>query len=126
MVASVAFRLLSLYGLYALFLAAMEFIENSGATGHWLARAITQQNQTLQSVATFILKYQFVFFDDGVGGIRLLQLRMVAGESEEGVSARSIRRKIKGIILAENALKSTAQRKRVHNLNRGGLRNSDH
>ena len=48
------------------------------ATGHWLARAIAQRNQTLQSVAAFILKHQFGFFDHGVEGIRPLQLRMVA------------------------------------------------
>jgi RNA polymerase sigma-54 factor len=100
-------------------------------------------------VATFILKHQFAFFDDGVEGIRPLQLRMVAealgihestvsrstasvliqtprgtlplkmffssslraSESEEGVSARSIRRKIIDIISAENALKPTSDAK---------------
>ena len=57
---------------------SLEFIKNSIASGHWLARAIAQRNQTLQSVAAFILKHQFGFFDNGVGGIRPLQLRMVA------------------------------------------------
>ena len=57
---------------------SLEFIKNSVATGHWLARAIAQRNQTLQSVAAFILKHQFGFFDHGVEGIRPLQLRMVA------------------------------------------------
>jgi len=41
---------------------SLEFIKNSVATGHWLARAIAQRNQTLQSVAAFILKHQFGFF----------------------------------------------------------------
>ena len=58
--------------------ASVEFIKNSVATGHWLARAIAQRNQTLQSVAAFILKHQFSFFDNGIEGIRPLQLRMVA------------------------------------------------
>ncbi len=58
--------------------ASVEFIKNSVATGHWLARAIAQRNQTLQAVAAFILKHQFGFFDHGVEGIRPLQLRMVA------------------------------------------------
>ena len=58
--------------------ASREFIKNSVATGHWLARAIAQRNHTLQSVASFILKHQFGFFDNGVEGIRPLQLRMVA------------------------------------------------
>ena len=57
---------------------SIEFIKNSVATGHWLTRAIAQRNQTLQLVATSILKYQFRFFDHGVEGIRPLQLRMVA------------------------------------------------
>ena len=57
---------------------SLEFIKNSVATGHWLTRAIAQRNQTLQSVAAFILKHQFGFFDHGVEGIRPLQLRMVA------------------------------------------------
>ena len=57
---------------------SLEFIKSSVATGHWLARAIAQRNQTLQSVAAFILKHQFGFFDHGVEGIRPLQLRMVA------------------------------------------------
>ena len=55
-----------------------DFIKNSVATGHWLARAIAQRNQTLQSVASFILKHQFGFFDKGVEAIRPLQLRVVA------------------------------------------------
>jgi RNA polymerase sigma-54 factor len=129
--------------------SSMEFIKNSVATGHWLTRAIAQRNQTLQSVATFILKHQFAFFDHGVEGIRPLQLRMVAealgihestvsrstasvliqtprgtlplkmffssslqaNENEEGVSARSVRRKIKDIILSENPLKPTSDAK---------------
>lgn len=128
---------------------SMEFIKNSVATGHWLARAIAQRNQTLQSVATFILKHQFAFFDKGVEGIRPLQLRVVAealgihestvsrstasvliqtprgtlplkiffssglqaSENEEGVSARSIRRKIKDIISTEDPLKPTSDAK---------------
>jgi RNA polymerase sigma-54 factor len=129
--------------------SSMEFIKSSVATGHWLARAIAQRNQTLQSVATFILKHQFSFFDNGVEGIRPLQLRMVAealgihestvsrstasvliqtprgtlplkmffssslhaNESEEGVSARSIRQKIMDIISSENPLKPTSDAK---------------
>ena len=55
-----------------------DFIKNSVATGHWLARAIAQRNQTLQSVASFILRHQFGFFDKGVEAIRPLQLRVVA------------------------------------------------
>ncbi len=57
---------------------SIDFIKNSIASGHWLARAIAQRNQTLQSVAAFILKHQFGFFDHGVAAIRPLQLRMVA------------------------------------------------
>jgi RNA polymerase sigma-54 factor len=129
--------------------SSIEFIKNSVATGHWLTRAIAQRNQTLQSVATFILKHQFAFFDNGVEGIRPLQLRMVAealgihestvsrstasvliqtprgtlplkmffssslqaSESEEGVSAQSIRRKIKDIISAESPLKPISDAK---------------
>ena len=140
--------------------SSMEFIKNSVATGHWLARAIAQRNQTLQSVATFILKHQFAFFDNGVEGIRPLQLRMVAealgihestvsrstasvliqtprgtlplkmffssslqaNESEEGVSARSIRRKIKDIISAENPLKPTSDAKISELLDKEGFK----
>ncbi len=71
--------------------ASVEFIKNSVATGHWLARAIAQRNQTLQSVASFILKHQFGFFDYGVEGIRPLQLRMVAEalEIHESTVSRS-------------------------------------
>lgn len=58
--------------------SSVDFIKNSVAEGHWLARAIAQRNQTLQSVAAFILKHQFDFFDHGIKGIRPLQLRMVA------------------------------------------------
>jgi RNA polymerase sigma-54 factor len=140
--------------------SSMEFIKTSVATGHWLARAIAQRNQTLQSVATFILKHQFAFFDDGVEGIRPLQLRMVAEalgihestvsrstatvliqtprgtlplkmffssslqahESEEGVSARSIRRKIKDIISSENPLKPTSDAKISELLDKDGYK----
>lgn len=140
--------------------SSMEFIKNSVATGHWLARAIAQRNQTLQSVATFILKHQFAFFDEGVEGIRPLQLRMVAealgihestvsrstasvliqtprgalplkmffssslqaSESEEGVSARSIRRKIKDIISVENPLKPTSDAKISELLDKEGYK----
>jgi RNA polymerase sigma-54 factor len=139
--------------------SSMEFIKNSIATGHWLARAIAQRNQTLQSVATFILKHQFAFFDEGVEGIRPLQLRMVAealeihestvsrstasvliqtprgtlplkmffssglqaSESEEGVSARSIRRKINDIISAEDRLKPISDAKISEILEREGF-----
>ena len=71
--------------------ASVEFIKNSVATGHWLARAIAQRNQTLQSVASVILKHQFGFFDHGVEGIRPLQLRMVAEalEIHESTVSRS-------------------------------------
>ena len=55
-----------------------DFIKDSVATGHWLARAIAQRNQTLQAVASFILRHQFGFFDKGVEAIRPLQLRVVA------------------------------------------------
>ena len=140
--------------------SSVEFIKNSVATGHWLSRAIAQRNQTLQSVATFILKHQFAFFDDGVEGIRPLQLRMVAealgihestvsrstasvliqtprgtlplkmffssglqaSENEEGVSARSIRRKIIDIVAAENPLKPTSDAKISELLNKEGFK----
>ena len=39
----------------------IEFVKNSVATGHWLARAIAQRNQTLQSVSKYILKHQIAF-----------------------------------------------------------------
>ena len=55
-----------------------EFVKNSVATGHWLKRAIAQRNQTLQSVATYILKHQIKFFEKGIEGLRPLQLRIVA------------------------------------------------
>ena len=140
--------------------SSMEFIKNSVATGHWLTRAIAQRNQTLQSVATFILKHQFAFFDNGVEGIRPLQLRMVAEalgihestvsratasvliqtprgtlplkiffssslqaeENEEGVSARSIRRKIKDIISAEEPLKPISDAKISDILDKDGYK----
>ena len=127
----------------------IDFVKNSVATGHWLARAIAQRNQTLQSVSKYILKHQFAFFDQGVAGIRPLQLRMVAealgihestvsrstasvliqtprgtfplkmffssglqaSENDEGVSARSIRRKIKDIIASEDPLKPISDAK---------------
>ena len=57
---------------------SVEFIKNSIATGHWLKRAIAQRNQTLQMVAQHILKHQIKFFDEGIAGIRPLQLRIVA------------------------------------------------
>ena len=55
-----------------------EFVKNSVATGHWLKRAIAQRNQTLQRVASYILKHQINFFDQGIEGLRPLQLRIVA------------------------------------------------
>ena len=55
-----------------------EFVKNSVATGHWLKRAIAQRNQTLQRVASYILKHQINFFDHGIEGLRPLQLRIVA------------------------------------------------
>ena len=57
---------------------SVEFVKNSVATGHWLKRAIAQRNQTLQTVASYILKHQINFFDQGVEGLRPLQLRIVA------------------------------------------------
>ena len=57
---------------------SVEFVKNSVATGHWLKRAIAQRNQTLQTVATYILKHQINFFDQGIEGLRPLQLRIVA------------------------------------------------
>ena len=140
--------------------SSMEFIKSSVATGHWLARAIAQRNQTLQSVATFILRHQFGFFDDGVEGIRPLQLRMVAealgihestvsrstasvliqtprgtlplkmffssslqaNESAEGVSAQSIRRKIKDIISSEDPIKPTSDAKISEILDKEGYK----
>ena len=127
----------------------IEFVKNSVATGHWLARAIAQRNQTLQSVSKYILKHQIAFFDQGIAGIRPLQLRMVAealgihestvsrstasvliqtprgtfplkmffssglqaSQNDEGVSARSIRRKIKDIIASEDPMKPISDAK---------------
>ena len=128
---------------------SVEFVKNSVATGHWLKRAIAQRNQTLQTVASYILKHQINFFDQGIEGLRPLQLRIVAEalgihestvsrstasvliqtprgtfplkmffssglqakENDEGVSARSIRTKIKDIISRENPLKPTSDAK---------------
>ncbi|MBY8976964.1 RNA polymerase factor sigma-54 [Rhodobacteraceae bacterium NNCM2] len=57
---------------------AREFISNCRNTANWLVKSLDQRARTILRVATEIVRQQDSFFDQGISGLRPLNLKTVA------------------------------------------------
>ncbi|MEM7179075.1 MAG: RNA polymerase factor sigma-54 [Pseudomonadota bacterium] len=57
---------------------AREFISNCRNTANWLVKSLDQRARTILRVATEIVRQQESFFDQGIAGLRPLNLKTVA------------------------------------------------